>query len=80
MRPSAGVMGDRIMESGVLSDILQSQKSITRKYLRQMQSEQFDRRRRDYTKKPCIWLEGIQKRNLKNVSVQIPLGCFLALT
>lgn len=80
MGPSAGIMGGRIMESGVLSDILQSQKSITGKYLRQMQSEQLDGKRRDYTKRSCISLEGIQKRNLKNVSVQIPLGCFVALT
>ncbi len=80
MGPSAGTLGGRILESGTLPDIMQSQKSITGKYLRQIQSKQFRDKRRDYTKKPCISLEGIQKRNLNHVSVQIPLGCFVALT
>lgn len=80
MGPSAGAMGGRIMESGSLSDIMQSENSITGKCLRQMQSEQLACKRRELINRPCISLEGIEKRNLKNVSVQIPLGCFVALT
>ena len=80
MGPLAGIMGGEIMASGTLKDILADKNSITGKYIKKMKNSEKRGKKRDYTNRPYIYAEGIRKRDLRNISVKIPLGCFVALT
>lgn len=76
--PKAGVHGGEIIVAGTLEHILKSQ-SITSQYLsNQLQIEVPSARRKP--KKEKMILSGCAGNNLKNVTVKIPLGVFIAVT
>ena len=92
--PRAGVHGGEIMFSGPLNNLLlkgketsdckqigSAQKSLTGKYLRREEEIELPKERRGvHDAMPKLKIVGAMENNLKNLSVDIPLGRFVCLT
>ncbi len=76
--PLAGEHGGRIVYSGDLKGLLDSDESLTGAYLSGRRSIPAPTSRR----KPDRWLrlEGVRQHNLKDINVRIPLGLFVCIT
>ncbi|MCM3113069.1 excinuclease ABC subunit UvrA [Lederbergia lenta] len=77
--PGAGVHGGEVVASGTPDDVTQNPHSLTGQYL---SGEKFiplpqERRKSDGR---YIEIKGAKENNLKNVSVKLPLGMFIAVT
>ncbi|MBZ9654923.1 excinuclease ABC subunit UvrA [Phyllobacterium lublinensis] len=77
--PAAGIHGGEIIAQGSPADIMASPKSLTGKYLSGQIEVAIPPERRKTTKKR-IKIVGARGNNLKNVSAEIPLGTFTAVT
>ncbi|MBA8902557.1 excinuclease ABC subunit UvrA [Phyllobacterium sp. P30BS-XVII] len=77
--PAAGIHGGEIIASGTPADIMASPKSLTGKYLSGAIEVAVPAERRKLNKKR-IKIVGARGNNLKNVSAEIPLGTFTAVT
>ena len=77
--PGPGVRGGEIVVNGDLADLLQSKRSLTGAYLTGEQTIPIQKKRRK-PKKACVEIVGATHHNLKNISVKIPLGIFVAIT
>ncbi|MDX1918349.1 MAG: excinuclease ABC subunit UvrA [Candidatus Caenarcaniphilales bacterium] len=77
--PRAGKDGGEIIASGKLEEICQAQNSITAKYLKNEYQIELPQERRDGNGN-SLFLKGAVLNNLKNVSVEIPLGKMVAVT
>lgn len=71
--PGAGVNGGRVVAIGTPDEVANNQKSITGKYLRGQESIPVPQKRRKGNGKTLAIL-GARENNLKDVSVDIPLG------
>ena len=78
--PGAGVNGGHIIAEGTPEDILKSKNSITGQYLSGKLQIPTPPERRVPQKGKKIHLDGATGNNLKNVSVDVPLGLFVAIT
>ena len=78
--PGAGTQGGHIVAEGTVQDILKSKPSITGQYLRGELEIAVPKTRRPWSKDRVIRLEGAAQNNLKNVSVNFPLGVFTCVT
>ncbi|HHB83557.1 MAG TPA: excinuclease ABC subunit A, partial [Devosia sp.] len=78
--PGAGVHGGRIVAKGTPQNIMDCPESITGKYLTGELAIAVPGERRNPSKTRKISLKGATGNNLKNVSVDIPLGQFVAIT
>ncbi len=78
--PGAGVHGGEIVAQGTPEDILAHPDSITGQYLSGRMGIPVPAERRKPKKGRKISLLGATGNNLKNVSVDIPLGLFVAVT
>lgn len=81
--PGAGVHGGKIVAQGALPEILkdQKQKSLTLEYLRGREFIKIPEKRRPVLKRhDHLQIQGIRANNLKDVSVEIPLRRFTAVT
>jgi len=78
--PGAGIHGGEIVAQGSPKDILNSPHSLTGKYLSNRLSIKAPPERRAQSKTRKISLIGATGNNLKNISVDIPLGNFVAIT
>ena len=78
--PGAGVHGGHVVAEGTPADILKSPKSITGQYLSGKLQIPVPAERRQPMKGRKIHLDGATGNNLKNVSVDVPLGLFVAIT
>ncbi|WP_332714313.1 excinuclease ABC subunit UvrA [Pelagibacterium mangrovi] len=78
--PGAGVHGGHIIAQGTPADILNSRDSLTGKYLSGRMGIEIPAERRKPKKGRKLSLAGATGNNLKNVSVDIPLGMFVAIT
>jgi len=76
--PGAGIHGGRIMTQGPPNE-LKSQSSITAQYLRGELRIDVPAERRKGNKKK-LTLRGATGHNLKNVTLEIPLGMFVGIT
>jgi excinuclease ABC subunit A len=76
--PAAGERGGRIVYSGDLKGLLETEESLTGAYLAGRRSIPTPAVRRA----PDRWLrlEGVRQHNLKDITVRIPLGLFVCVT
>ena len=78
--PGAGEHGGEIVHSGSLSSLKKEKRSLTAGYLTKDISVVDDRPKRERDPKRHITVEGAQANNLQDISVDIPLGLFVAVT
>jgi excinuclease ABC subunit A len=78
--PGAGVHGGHIVAEGTPQDILNHPDSLTGQYLSGRMGIAMPAERREATKGKTLSVKGATGNNLKNVSVDIPLGLFVAIT
>jgi excinuclease ABC subunit A len=76
--PGAGVHGGRVVGFGTPADLATQPDSITGPYLAGTRSVGIPAVRRDA--KGSIKVKGAKLHNLRNVSVEIPLGCMVGIT
>jgi excinuclease ABC subunit A len=77
--PGAGTQGGEIVFQGTPEEILQSDDSLTGRYLSGKESIALPSKRRSIPKRHII-LEGASENNLKNIDIRIPVGVFTAVT
>jgi excinuclease ABC subunit A len=80
MGPQAGVHGGQVVAQGKPIDIEKAKASLTGAYLRGEKLIPIPDKRRRRNPKKFLRLEGATGNNLKNVSVDIPLGMFTCIT
>ena len=78
--PGAGEHGGEVVVSGPVADLLNSPVSITGQYLSGVRSIELPAQRRPRDASRVITVKGAKEHNLKNVSAEFPLGCFVAVT
>ena len=79
MGPGAGTQGGEIVFQGTPAEILQSNESLTGRYLSGKESIALPLKRRSLTGRYIV-LEGASENNLKNIDIKIPVGVFTAVT
>ena len=78
--PRAGVDGGHVVHSGPLSELLTDTRSITGDYLAGRRSIPTPTKRRRIDKKRMLTVVGARENNLRNVTVDFPLGVMTAVT
>src|SRR5690606_10929501 len=76
----AGVHGGHIVAEGTPQQILEHPDSLTGKYLSGRMGIPVPAERRQPKKGKALTVKGATGNNLKNVSVDVPLGLFVAIT
>jgi len=77
--PGAGVYGGEVVAKGSFEDVLNSEKSLTGAYLSGRKSIPTPKERRTSVKKSLL-LNNCVKNNLKDISVEFPLGRLVSVT
>ncbi|NGX51028.1 MAG: hypothetical protein K1060chlam2_00885, partial [Chlamydiae bacterium] len=77
--PEAGTLGGEVVAEGKISDLIKSPRSITGEYLSGKRTIPIPKKRRKSSRKK-IKIEGATHHNLKNITVEIPLSLFVAVT
>jgi excinuclease ABC subunit A len=77
--PGAGENGGEIVGQGTLADVMKSPRSLTGKYLSGELKIDVPKGRR-ISEKGSIKIMGAKENNLKNITVEIPLGLFVCIT
>ena len=78
--PGAGARGGEVVAEGPLSEIIRARDSLTGKYLRGELEISVPKVRRPWTKDRVLRVDGAFLNNLKNVTVEFPLGTFTCIT
>ena len=78
--PGAGVHGGEIIAQGSLQDILDSEDSLTGKYLSGREKIDVPEKRHKADKKKWLSLTGATGNNLKSVDLNIPVGLMTCVT
>ena len=78
--PGAGVHGGHIVAEGTPQDILNHPDSLTGQYLSGRMGIAMPAERRTGKQGKALSVKGATGNNLKNVSVDVPLGMFVAIT
>ncbi len=77
--PGAGIHGGRVVAAGTPAEIMQDPNSITGAYLSGRKSIPVPSERRAGNGN-FLRIFGARQNNLKNIDVEIPLGCFVCVT
>ncbi len=77
--PGAGIHGGEVIAAGTPEDIMQNKRSLTGAYLSGERKISVPEKRREGNG-ACLTIRGARENNLKNVTVEIPLGKFVAVT
>ena len=77
--PGAGIHGGYIVASGTPQEVMENPKSITGAYLSRRKVISIPEQRRTGNGK-YLHIKGAYEHNLKNIDVDIPLGCFNCIT
>ncbi len=78
--PGAGEHGGHIVASGPLEQMLANPQSLTGQYLSGARRIEVPVRRRAVDPARMLVVEGAREHNLRNVTAELPLGCFVAVT
>ena len=78
--PGPGRHGGRVVVAGSLEDVMQCPDSITGAYLRGEKRVPVPELRRTPDPARSLVLAGVRTHNLKNVTVELPLGTFIVVT
>ncbi|GAB3606432.1 excinuclease ABC subunit UvrA [Conyzicola nivalis] len=78
--PGAGEHGGVVVHSGSYEQLLENTESVTGDYLAGRRSIATPKKRRKVDKKRQVRVEGAKANNLRNVTVDFPLGVFTAVT
>jgi len=78
--PGAGEHGGVVVHSGSYEALLDNTESVTGDYLAGRKSIATPKKRRKVDKKRQVRVEGAKANNLRNVTVDFPLGVFTAVT
>src|SRR5438105_129730 len=77
--PGAGEHGGKVVAEGTFADIVANTNSITGDYLARRRRVKFPEKRREGNGH-VLTIKGARENNLKNVTVDIPLGKFVVVT
>jgi len=80
MGPGAGEHGGRIVAEGTPTEVLASNNSLTGKYISGRLQIAVPKKRRAPDRKRMLQVIGARGNNLKNVTLELPVGLFVAVT
>src|SRR5690606_31025758 len=80
MGPGAGSHGGQVIAHGTPAEVMSNPASITGQYLTGTRQIPVPAERRPGKKKRSIRIVGARSNNLKNVTVDVPLGTFTCVT
>ncbi|WP_353988836.1 excinuclease ABC subunit UvrA [Ruicaihuangia caeni] len=78
--PGAGEHGGTVVHSGGYVDLLDNRRSVTGDYLSGRRSIEVPKKRRPIDRERILTVVGARENNLRNVTVEFPLGVFTAVT
>ncbi len=78
--PGAGVRGGNVVVAGTLQDVINTKESVTGQYIRGDEEIAVPQVRRPWSEDRSIRVESAKLNNLKNVTVDFPLGIFTCVT
>ena len=78
--PGPGVHGGQIVAQGSVEEIINCKGSMTGQYLSHQRRIEVPEKRRDLSPKNAITLIGARENNLKNLTVEFPLGGIVCVT